>query len=271
MAVDDTVVAACWDGNAEIWTKHVRAGYDTFRRLYNNPAFLGFVGDLSGRLVLDAGCGEGYNTRLFAQQGARLVGVDLSAKMIAAARTEEDREPLGIRYETASMSDLSLFIDDTFDACISTMALMDCADYNGAVREIHRVLKPGGLFAFNVCHPCFTYEVRDWDYDEDGECLGVRLGAYFQEGAYEEQWQFGGAPFDERQQAEPFTVVYFHRTLTQFLNPLCEAGFCLDSFLEPRPTDEACEGDPRLRKHQLVPQTLCVKAKKPSAARSEVS
>jgi len=35
----------------------------------NNPAFLAFVGDLRGKQVLDAGCGEGYNTRLLARQG----------------------------------------------------------------------------------------------------------------------------------------------------------------------------------------------------------
>jgi ubiquinone/menaquinone biosynthesis C-methylase UbiE len=260
--VDDRDVADYWDGNAEVWTRHVRAGYDTFRRLYNNPAFFAFVGDLSGQYVLDVGCGEGYNTRLFSQRGARMVGIDISTGMIEAARAEEARQPMGIRYEVASMNDLSLFEDETFDACVSTMALMDCADYAGAVRDIHRVLRPGGLFAYNVCHPCFTYEIRDWDYDHDGECIGVRLGVYFQEGAYEEQWWFGAAPEDEKAATEPFTVLYFHRTLAEFVNPLCEAGFRIEEIAEPRPTDEACEQDPRLKKHQLVPQTLCVKGRK---------
>jgi len=262
VVVDDRDVAACWDDNAEVWTRHVRAGYDTFRRFYNNPAFFEFVGKLSGQRVLDAGCGEGLNTRLFAQCGATVVGVDVSPNMIEAARAEETRRPLGIGYEVASMNDLSLFEDATFDTCLSTMALMDCADYPGAIREIHRVLRPGGLFAFNVCHPCFTYDILDWDYDHNGECLGVRLGAYFQEGAYEEQWWFSAAPEDEKADTEPFTVLYFHRTLAEFLNPLCETGFRLEAIAEPRPTDAACEKDPRLWKHQVVPQTLCVKGRK---------
>jgi len=139
---------------------------------------------------------------------------------------------------------------------------MDCADYDGAVREINRVLKPGGLFAFNICHPCFAYDIQRWDYDDNGECVGVRLGVYFQGGAWEEQWRFGAAPEEEKECTEPFTVIYFYRTLAEFLNPLCDAGFRLEQTLEPRPTDEACEHDPRLRKHQAVPQTLCVKARK---------
>ena len=74
----DDEVRQCWDTNAEVWARHVRAGYDTFRELYNNPTFFDFVGDLSGQSVLDAGCGEGFNTRLPAPRGARMAGVDIS-------------------------------------------------------------------------------------------------------------------------------------------------------------------------------------------------
>lgn len=256
----DKDVAECWDKNAEVWARHVRAGYDKYRDLYNNPAFFEFVGDVEGLSVLDAGCGEGYNTRLFAQRGARMTGVDISAKMIELARAEEQRNPLGIRYEVASMSDLSLFRDETFDAVISTMALMDCADYDGAVRESWRVLKPGSLFAFSICHPCFTYAISDWDYDESGEVVGIRLGDYFQEGSYIERWKFGAAPASE--QVEPFTIIYFNRTLAEFINPLCASGFLIEAIAEPRPTEEACRSDSRLWKHRIVPQTLCVKARK---------
>jgi len=254
-------VARCWDENATLWARHVRAGYDTFRDLYNNPAFFEFVGDLSGRTVLDAGCGEGYNTRLLARHGAKMTGIDISTRMIELAQAQEQREPLGIGYEVASAADLSQFEEETFEAVISTMALMDCADYEGAVREFWRVLRPDGIFAFNICHPCFTYEIRDWDYDEKGEVIGIRLGNYFREGAYVERWKFGAAPVAE--QVEPFTIIYFYRTLAGFINPLCIAGFRIEAIAEPRPTEEACRADPRLRKHQLVPQTLCVKARKP--------
>ena len=48
--------------------------------------------------VLDAGCGEGYNTRILARGGARMTGVDLSERMIELAQAEERRAPLGIRY-----------------------------------------------------------------------------------------------------------------------------------------------------------------------------
>ena len=165
----DDEVRRCWDDNAEVWARHVRAGYDTYRELYNNPAFFDFVGDLSGQSVLDAGCGEGFNTRLLARRGARMTGVDISPRMIDLARAEEEREPLGIRYQVASVSNLSVFVDETFDAVVSTMTLTDSADYEGAIREFWRVLRPEGLLAFSICHPCFTHGVRCWELDDCGE------------------------------------------------------------------------------------------------------
>jgi len=60
------------DDNADVWTEHVRRGWDTFREHLNNPAFLKLVGNLKGKTALDAGCGEGYNTRIFARMGAKM-------------------------------------------------------------------------------------------------------------------------------------------------------------------------------------------------------
>ena len=259
----DDKVRRCWDENAEVWARHVRAGYDTYRDLYSNPAFLEFVGDLAGQHVLDAGCGEGYNTRLLAQCGTQMTGVDISARMIELAQAEEEREPLGIRYQVASVSNLSVFASETFDAVVSTMALMDCADYEGGIREFWRVLRPQGMLAFNICHPCFTHAIRGWERDDCGEPVGIRLGPYFPERSHVERWAFGAAP--AQAEVEPFSVVYFERNLATYVNVLCTNGFRIEAMMEPRPTEEACRADPRLRKHRLVvPQTLCVKARKPA-------
>jgi SAM-dependent methyltransferase len=257
----DHDIAQCWDDNADVWTRHVRAGYDVYRDAMNNPAFLAFVGEVAGLDVLDAGCGEGYNTRLFAERGARMTGCDLSPKLIAHAREEEARAPLDIRYEVASMADLAPFADAGFDAVVSTMALMDCDCYEEAVQAFHRVLRPGGLLAYSILHPCFFHHnMREWERDEHGEITGIRLGSYFDGSTYTESWRFGAAP--DADTVRPFTIVYTDRTLTQLLNPLSAAGFRLEGIEEPRPTLEACARDARLRKHRLIPHTLLVKARK---------
>ncbi len=65
--IRESEVAAQWDRNAEVWADQVRKNFDIFRVHWNNPAFLEFIGDLNGKNVLDAGCGEGTNTRIFAR------------------------------------------------------------------------------------------------------------------------------------------------------------------------------------------------------------
>lgn len=264
---DEKKIAQQWDANAPSWVEHVRAGHDLYRDLMNNPAFFAFVGDVSGLRVLDAGCGEGYNTRLFADRGAHMTGVDISQTMIAAAREEEEKNPLGIRYEVRSMGDLSCFDASTFDAVLSTMALMDAPDYEAALHDFHRLLKPDGLLAFSVTHPCFTYEILGLETDASGEVVGIRLGDYFRGGSVEERWSFSAAQESHEtseEQTEPFCITYFQRTLSGYLNPLASAGFALDAVHEPRPDEEACRKFPALRKHRCVPHSLFIKARRAS-------
>ena len=86
-------VAKYWDKNADLWTELVRKGWDTYREYFNNPAFLKFLGDVKGKKVLDAGCGEGLNTRILARKGAQITGIDNSPRMIEYALEHESQEP----------------------------------------------------------------------------------------------------------------------------------------------------------------------------------
>lgn len=256
-------VARYWDQNADLWAEQVRKGWDSYREHFNNPAFLRFIGDLEGKLVLDAGCGEGYNTRLLTRHGARMVGIDISQRMLEHARQEERREPLGIRYEVSSFCDLSLFDDASFDVVVSFMALMDGPDFAGAAREIHRVLRPGGELVFSMTHPCFMTRGFGWIGDESGGAIKLTVSDYFDPRTYVERWRFSKGPAPE--EGEPFAVPAFSRTLSEYVNTLVEAGFVVRRIEEPRPAEEACEEHPwlqRWRDHAAL--FLYFRAVKPS-------
>lgn len=231
-------VADSWDMNAEAWAKQLPQGFDIFREHFNNPAFMKFCGDLKGKKVLDAGCGEGRNTRLFAQTGARMYGADLSEMMIGFARDEEKKRPLGIRYELASFTDLGIFEEGFFDAVVSTMALMDSPDFSESAREIYRVLTRGGQFIFSITHPCFMTKGLEWILDERGAPRKLAVSDYFDREPYEEQWKFSGTPPED--ESAPFNITYYPRTISSYINTLLETGFELKGILEPRPTEQAC-------------------------------
>ncbi len=262
----DRDVARAWDENADSWAEQVRKGWDVYREVYNNPAFLDFIGesigDLAGISVLDAGCGEGYNTRILARRGARMTGADISARMIELCRQEEQSDPLGIRYEVSSFTDLSVFADASFDAAVSFMALMDGPDFSGAMRAIGRVLRPGGTLAFNITHPCFMTKGFNWICDESGKETALAVARYFDDQPWIERWRFKKAP--EPQEAEPFAVPRFDRTLSFYLNTLIESGFTLSRIGEPRPSEEACRAHPFLRRwREHAPLFFYVSARKP--------
>ena len=239
-------VAGYWDRNADSWSDQVRKGWDYYREYLNNPAFLRFIGDLDGRMVLDAGCGEGRNTRLLARGGAQMVGVDISRKMIEFARAEEEREPLGIRYELTSFTDLSAFPDASFDVVVSFMALMDGPDFQGAAQEIFRVLRSGGEFCFSIIHPCFNTKGYGWTIDADEDPGKLTVSDYFSDEPFVERWKFSKNP--ESGDVEPFAVPVFYRTLSQYVNTLIGTGFVLRAIEEPRPSEEACQEHPWLRR-----------------------
>ena len=143
--MDHESVGRYWDENAEVWTKLARTGYDIFRDGLNTPAFLAMLPEVDGLAGLDLGCGEGHNTRLLAERGARMTGIDISPAFVRYAREVEEAHPSGIRYEVASAVELP-FEGTSFDFVTAFMSLMDIPETERVLAEIFRVLRPSGFF-----------------------------------------------------------------------------------------------------------------------------
>lgn len=113
------------------------------------PSFLGMVGDVSGKSVLDLACGTGFYSREFKRRGAADVfGVDISGEMIAAAQKIEQEDPQGVRYEVGDVAELRT-LDRRFDIGLAVQCLnyaQDLAEMERMCRNIHRSLVPGGAF-----------------------------------------------------------------------------------------------------------------------------
>ncbi|TCL62701.1 methyltransferase domain-containing protein [Rhizobium sp. BK251] len=259
--IDEAMVAAAWDRNADQWANDVQAGFDVYRTLYTLPSFLSFMPDIKGKSVIDLGCGEGSNTRCFAELGARMTGVDLSRRLIAEARQKEAERPLGIQYENSSFSNMATLQPASFDVALSTMALMDGPDFPAAMREAYRILKTGGLLCFSVLHPCFITPATKWVRDEDGNHLGLRVGRYFDRTPFVERWHFSKRPSTDG--IVPFEVPRFPRTLSEYINAVSDAGFRITKIDEPRPDTKLSEEHPWLaRWYAHAPLVLFVEAAK---------
>lgn len=261
--MDHREVGRYWNANAEAWTHLSRAGYDTYRDRLNTPAFLDLLPDVAGLHGLDIGCGEGYNTRLLAQQGARLAAIDVASVFASHAHLAEVQDPLGIGYSIGSAVDLP-FRDGTFDFATAFMSLMDIPETDMVVAEAYRVLRPGGFLQFSITHPCFDTPHRRNLRDESGRTYAIEVGDYHcnLEGKVTE-WIFSAAPEKETEGWPLFETPRFTRTLSQWLNLLIDAGFSLERLGEPRPSDEVVREHPNLQDAQVVAYFLHVRARKP--------
>ncbi|HEX6323253.1 MAG TPA: methyltransferase domain-containing protein, partial [Vicinamibacterales bacterium] len=108
----------------------------------------------AGERVLDVACGTGVVTRLAAQQvgpTGDVTGVDLNPGMLAVAR-EATPPGMPIAWHEASAETLGL-PGDTYDVVLCQMGLQFFADKEGALREMRRVLKPGGRLVLNLPGP----------------------------------------------------------------------------------------------------------------------
>lgn len=254
--------AEAWNENADAWTMLSRAGYDTYRDHLNTPAFFELLPDVHGRVGLDIGCGEGYNTRLLARRGARMTGIDLSERFVDHARRSEAAEPLGIAYRVADARRLP-FEPETFDFAAAFMSLMDIPTPEAALAEAHRVIRPGGFLQFSISHPCFDTPHRVNLQDEAGRTYAFEVGDYFRnEDGRICEWTFSAAPEEVRRRTPKFRVPRFTRTLSQWLNALLDAGFAIERLAEPRPCDEIVERHPNLQDAQVVAYFLLVRARK---------
>ncbi len=117
-------------------------------RLIEEYTYFNLLGELAGKSLLDLACGEGFYTRKFKQKGAtRVVGVDISSKMIELARQEEAREPLGLKYIVGDVCELGKI--SSFDLVVASYLLNYAQTKEQLLlmcQSISANLKPGGRF-----------------------------------------------------------------------------------------------------------------------------
>jgi SAM-dependent methyltransferase len=174
---------------------------------------------LDGARVLDVACGHGRASRGLARLGAVVVGVDLSAELVARGRRAEAEHPLGVTYHVADIAHPDTWWDGvSFDGAVCEMAMMDIDDLEGTVRGVAAAVRPGGWFTISLVHPCFP-----------GHELGLSSWppehSYFREG----RWTSA----DHNPDGIRIRVGSSHRTVSTYLNTLLEAGFVLERVVEP--------------------------------------
>ena len=264
--MDDASAGRYWEENAAAWTRLCRAGYDVYRDLLNTPAFLEILPRVDGLTGLDLGCGEGHNTRLLSQRGARMFAIDIAPSFLRYAQEEEQSRPAGIHYAAASAQRLP-FREGTFHFATAFMSLMDMPEPPAALREACRVLQPGGFLQFSITHPCFDPPHRKLLRNGQGEAYAIEVGRYFEDTLGRvDQWLFSAAPLDAKAGLRPFQVPRFHWPLSVWLNAMLDAGFRIEQVAEPYVDRATAARFPVVADTRVAAYFLHVRGRKPGVA-----
>ncbi|TWD79779.1 pimeloyl-CoA biosynthesis protein BioC [Kribbella amoyensis] len=203
---------------------------------HNRTEVVDLLGPGDGRLTLDLGCGNGNYFDIVRGTGRRVIGLDRSADQLRIARDRRlgrtDPVPL-VEGDSARLP----FADASFDDVLTLWISTDLDDILGTLREIARLLKPGGAFYFYGVHPCFNGPHSE--YLEDGSRVVHPTYSIADWHQPQPWWADDGIRV---------TVGMRHTPLAVLLNGFVDAGLTLEHFAEPSTMP--------------VPHTLAIRARR---------
>lgn len=211
-----------------------------FNEYCERPAMFSLLDNVTGKRVLDAGCGHGRYAEWLLTQGATVTAVDASEKMVHLARHRLG-EAVDIRQLDLS-EPLDIFTKMSFDVIVSPLVLDYIQNWHGVFGEFHRILDSGGIFVFSVMHPFF---------------IQFRYGLqsdYFSTRRHEEQW-------GKRWKRD--SVPAYRRSLTAMTLALSNTGFGIDRIIEPKPIQGAQQRFPeQYEEYSHHPVFICFRVVK---------
>ena len=240
-ASDPARLKEAWDAEAERWIEWARTpGHDSYWRFHRDQ-FLRLVPP-PGRQTVDIGSGEGRLARHLKQLGHRMIAIDSSGSLVAAAR--ESDPSMDVRVADAAALPLE---DASADLAIAFMSLQDIDDMPAAISEAARVLQPGGRLCLAIVHPLNSAGRFEQATPDAPFVIG---GHYLGDFRYADTLERAGLTM---------TFHSRHRPVEAYFLALEQAGFLVEALREPGVPDHAIVSE-SWRRWQRLPLFLHLRA-----------
>ena len=128
----------------DVYAKWRASGIGAITEQLQRRLILALLGDVTGRHVLDVGCGDGDLAVELRRRGAIVTGIDASSDMIETAKARANREGLDIDFQIGAAEHIP-FATGQFDTVVAVTILCFVANAAPVFHEIARVLRPGGV------------------------------------------------------------------------------------------------------------------------------
>ena len=204
-------------GHVADWYKDVVREEGSYQRDLILPNLSRMMGVKKGDKVLDLACGEGLMSRAWRDEGAEVVGVDISPELIAIAKKSSSTD---IDFRVSQANDLGFFKEGSFNKTAIVLAIQNIESVAEVFKECSRVLVSKGKFYIIINHPCFRIPKNSsWGFDEEIGVQYRRVDRYLSETKISIDMHPG--------EKKGETTVSFHRPLQYYFKLLSKAGFCI--------------------------------------------
>lgn len=201
-----------YDRLAAVWSSTTDEG--PWNGLLERPAVRALVpGNLHGATVLDAGCGSGAQARWLLDQGADVVAIDVSPRMIDEAQRRCGGRG---RFLVADLAKPLPLETRSLDGITCSLALHYVADWSVPLMSFATALRPGGWAVISLDHPF-------------GPGGTHQRGGYFDTELVADTWRKGDVEVTQQ---------FWRRPLAAVLGAFADAGFKVDRVAEPQPSAE---------------------------------
>ncbi|HUQ07448.1 MAG TPA: class I SAM-dependent methyltransferase [Kofleriaceae bacterium] len=232
-----------WESEARAWIAWARApGHDSYVRFHRDLFFP--LLPAPGRATVDVGCGEGRVSRDLAALGHRVIGIERSPTLAAAAQAAAPT--MDVRCADAVAMPLD---DASADLAVAFMTLQDMDDLDGALREIVRVLEPGGCLCAAVVHPLNSAGKFE---RLTADARLVIAGDYLRPFRYADTVERDGLKM---------TFHSMHRSFEAYFTAFQNAGLTIDTVREPAMPEDRLRTDAS-RRWQRLPLFLHLRARR---------
>lgn len=220
-------------GRVASWYNNLVENKDSYQKTLILPNLIRLVEAKKGETILDLACGQGFFAREFAKTEAKVIGVDISKKLIDLARLQDK----SVEYHASPAHKLDFIQNEAVDKALIVLSLQNIENMQEVIKEISRVLKPKGKLFLVLNHPAFRIpKASSWGWDDRLKTQYRRLDSYLSESKEGIQMHPGDKPWEK--------TVSFHRPLQFYFKALNKNGFAV-SKLEEWSSNKVSEVGPK--------------------------
>jgi len=275
---DSSSNSTSWGKEAD-WYDDYLHDDDSYQKQIIMPNLLRIINPTPGKKILDLACGQGLFSEAILEKGANVTGVDISEELINIAKNRLKNIISKDDSFIVSPADkiLSAGIKEaTCDSAICVLAAQNIKEFDVAVKETSKVLKPKGKFVLVLNHPCFRIPKNsDWHFDAEGGgpegdpsyimTNGRKAGrygrviySYMSEG----EIKIDMHPGEQDRRKKSYTTS-FHRSMQIYSKWLANAGFAIlriEEWVSHKKSNPGSRESADKRAKKEIPLFMCIEA-----------